>query len=76
VCLETDALAFSKSTGLDCRRIQFTPDTMASDIVVYSVYNKQNGKFEYLPGAVLNTQLMRIMSFYVDKKNVFCTKIA
>ncbi len=48
----TLALAFSKSMGLDCRRIQFTPDTMASDIVGYSVYNKQNGKFEYLPGAV------------------------
>ena len=44
--------------GLDCRRIQFTPDTMASDIVGYSVYNKQNGKFEYLYGAVFCNMLI------------------
>ncbi|OPX86444.1 MAG: ATPase family associated with various cellular activities (AAA) [Pelotomaculum sp. PtaB.Bin104] len=54
----TLALAFSKSMGLDCRRIQFTPDTMASDIVGYSVYNKQSGKFEYLPGAVFCNMLL------------------
>lgn len=54
----TLALAFSKSMGLDCRRIQFTPDTMASDIVGYSVYNKESGKSEYLPGAVFCNMLL------------------
>ena len=31
------ALAFSKALGLDCKRIQFTPDTMPSDVTGFSV---------------------------------------
>jgi len=46
------ALAFSKAMGLSYGRVQFTPDTMASDIVGFSVYNKTTGAFDYRPGAV------------------------
>lgn len=45
------AVAFSKAMSLDYRRVQFTYDTMASDIVGFSVYNKKNDSFEYKQGA-------------------------
>lgn len=48
----TLALAFSKSMGLSYKRVQFTPDTMASDVVGFSIYNKETGKFEFKKGAV------------------------
>ena len=37
----TMALAFAKSMGLATRRVQFTPDTMPSDIIGFSVYDKE-----------------------------------
>ncbi|MEQ8155869.1 MAG: MoxR family ATPase [Clostridiaceae bacterium] len=45
------AVAFSKAMSLDYRRVQFTYDTMASDIIGFSVYNKKNDSFEYKQGA-------------------------
>ncbi|MDO4962179.1 MAG: MoxR family ATPase [Eubacteriales bacterium] len=48
----TLAVAMSKVMGLDYKRIQFTPDTMPSDIVGFSVYNRETGQLEYKPGAV------------------------
>lgn len=33
----TMALAFSRALGLDTKRIQFTPDTMPSDIIGFSM---------------------------------------
>lgn len=47
----TLALAFSKVLGLSYKRVQFTPDTIPSDITGFSIYNKETGKFEYKPGA-------------------------
>jgi len=47
----TLALGFSRALGLSYKRIQFTPDTMPSDITGFSVYNKQTGGFDYKPGA-------------------------
>lgn len=47
------ALAFSRAMDLSCHRMQFTPDTMASDITGFSVYNRQKDSFEYKEGAVL-----------------------
>jgi MoxR-like ATPase len=47
----TLALGFSRALGLSYKRIQFTPDTMPSDITGFSIYNKQTGNFEYKPGA-------------------------
>ena len=47
----TMALAFAKVLGLDCSRVQFTPDVLPSDVTGYSVL--QQGKMVYQPGAVL-----------------------
>lgn len=47
----TLALGFSKALGLDYKRVQFTPDTMPSDITGFNVYNRNTDEFEYKPGA-------------------------
>lgn len=49
----TLALAFAKALGLDFKRMQFTPDTMPSDITGFTVYNKESGEFDYKPGAIV-----------------------
>lgn len=49
----TMAVAFSKALGLDYGRVQFTPDVLPSDVVGYSLYNKETGAMTYQPGAVL-----------------------
>lgn len=47
------ALAFSRALGLTCRRVQFTPDVMPSDLTGFTLYNKATGQMEYQPGALL-----------------------
>ena len=47
----TLALGFSKALGLKYKRVQFTPDTMPSDIVGFSIYDKESGELVYKPGA-------------------------
>lgn len=54
----TLALAFSKTMGLDYRRIQFTPEIMPADVVGFSVYSKDKEKLLYQPGAVLCNLLL------------------
>ena len=54
----TTALAFSRALGLQYGRIQFTPDVLPSDIVGFSIYNKDSGCFEYKSGVVSNTNLL------------------
>ena len=49
----TMALSFSKVLGLDCSRVQFTPDVLPSDVTGYSVLQQNTGKMIYQPGAVL-----------------------
>lgn len=49
----TMALSFSKILGLDCNRVQFTPDVLPSDVTGYSVLQQSTGKMIYQPGAVL-----------------------
>ena len=49
----TMAIAFSKALGLKYNRVQFTPDVMPSDITGFTLYNKEAGRMEYQPGAVL-----------------------
>jgi MoxR-like ATPase len=39
--------------NLDYGRMQFTPDVLPSDIVGYSMYNKEKGQMEYQKGTVL-----------------------
>lgn len=54
----TLAKAFSKALGFENKRIQFTPDTMPSDIVGMSIYNEQTNAFEYVEGAAIHCNLM------------------
>lgn len=49
----TMALAFSKALSLEQHRIQFTPDVLPSDVVGFSLYQKETGKMIYQPGAVM-----------------------
>ena len=49
----TMALAFSKALGLEYHRIQFTPDVLPSDIVGFSLYDRESGQMTYKPGAIL-----------------------
>lgn len=49
----TLALAFSKAMSLDCKRLQFTPDVLPSDILGFSIYNKDLDIFEYKQGAIM-----------------------
>ena len=49
----TLALAFAKTLGLTTRRVQFTSDTLPSDITGFSVYNRETGALDYKPGAII-----------------------
>jgi MoxR-like ATPase len=46
----TLAQALARSLHLDFHRIQFTSDTLPSDIIGISVYRQDSGAFEFLPG--------------------------
>ena len=52
----TMALAFSKALGLETKRVQFTPDTMPSDIIGFSL--PEQGRMVYQPGAVMTNLLL------------------
>ena len=54
----TLAVALSRTLGLNYHRIQFTPDVLPSDIIGFSVYNKDTGAFEYKSGVVNDTNLL------------------
>ena len=49
----TLALALAKSMGLDWKRVQFTPDILPSDLVGFSMYQKERDQFVYQAGAVM-----------------------
>lgn len=53
----TLAVAFSKALGLSNKRIQFTTDTLPSDITGFTMFNRQTNQFEYREGAA-NCQLL------------------
>lgn len=53
----TLAMAMGKATGLEFRRAQFTPDVMASDITGFTIYNKEENRFEYREG-LANTNIL------------------
>lgn len=48
----TLAKALARSFDLDCRRIQFTPDLLPSDVTGTSVYDRASGSFSFRPGPV------------------------
>ena len=54
----TLAKALAKVIDLSFGRIQFTPDTLPSDITGISIYNMQSGSFEYREGAVMKHVLL------------------
>lgn len=54
----TLALAFSKALGLDFKRIQFTSDSVPSDITGFSVFDKSQNKFVYQKGAAMTNLLL------------------
>lgn len=54
----TLASAFSKAMGLDCKRVQFTPDVMPSDLTGFSIYRREEEKFVYQPGSVFCNLLL------------------
>jgi len=49
-------LASTVATSVNCDfgRIQFTPDTLPSDVVGTEIYNMKNGEFEYRSGAIMH----------------------
>ena len=54
----TLAAALARAIGLDSRRIQFTPDVLPSDIVGFSIYDKDSGDFIYRPGVLNHANLV------------------
>ncbi|MBL8797664.1 MAG: MoxR family ATPase [Planctomycetia bacterium] len=52
------ARTVARLLGVDCKRIQFTPDLMPSDIVGTNVFNLQTSKFEFRPGPVFTDVLI------------------
>ncbi len=53
-------LAKTVAQTIDCgfTRIQFTPDTLPSDVTGLSIYNMQTGSFEYSKGAIVNNIIL------------------
>ena len=54
----TMALAFAKVLGLDTKRVQFTSDTLPSDIIGFSVYDRETASLQYKAGAVMTNLLL------------------
>ena len=47
----TLALAISKTLSLSCKRIQFTPDVLPTDVVGFNMYHKETDSFTFKKGA-------------------------
>ena len=54
----TLAVALSRAVGLNYKRVQFTPDVLPSDLVGFSMYDRQSGGFSYHPGALNDANLL------------------
>ena len=48
----TMAVAFSKALGLEYKRVQFTPDTLPSDITGFTTYDKSSNTLRFTKGAI------------------------
>lgn len=48
------ANTLAKTVDLSFGRIQFTPDTLPSDVVGVSIYNPKLGEFQYCEGAIMH----------------------
>ena len=54
----TLAKTLSKAVDLSFGRIQFTPDTLPSDVIGVEIYNTKTGDFEYREGAIMHQLLL------------------
>ncbi|MCJ7442397.1 MAG: AAA family ATPase, partial [Thermoanaerobaculaceae bacterium] len=54
----TLAQALSRSLNLVFSRIQFTSDTLPSDVIGVSLWRAERGEFEFLPGPVFTNVLL------------------
>lgn len=54
----TLAKTLSKAMALENKRIQFTPDTMPSDIVGFSIYDQNSVNMKFVPGPVFTNILL------------------
>ncbi|ARK20362.1 AAA family ATPase [Sporosarcina ureae] len=54
----TLAKAFSRVVGLDSNRIQFTPDVVASDVIGFTMFDKEKNEFVFKEGAVMCNLLL------------------
>jgi MoxR-like ATPase len=52
------ARTLARLLALDCKRVQFTPDLMPSDILGTNVFNLQNSQFEFRAGPVFTDLLV------------------
>jgi len=52
------ASSLASATGLDFKRIQFTPDLMPSDVTGSSLYDQRSGEFHFQPGPVFTNLLL------------------
>ncbi len=48
----TLAVALSRALGIGYKRMQFTPDVLPSDILGFSMYDREQNDFTFKPGAV------------------------
>lgn len=53
-------LARTLAKAVDCSfaRIQFTPDTLPTDVIGLSVYNMKTGEFEFKQGAIMHQMIL------------------
>jgi MoxR-like ATPase len=54
----TLAKALARSFDLVCRRVQFTPDLLPSDVTGTTIYDRASGRFEFRPGPVFANVLI------------------
>jgi MoxR-like ATPase len=52
------ARTLARLLALDCKRVQFTPDLMPSDVLGTNVFNLQSSKFEFRSGPVFTDILV------------------
>ncbi|MBR2674766.1 MAG: MoxR family ATPase [Mogibacterium sp.] len=52
------AVALGKTLGMKYNRIQFTPDILPSDIVGFSIFNRDSENLVYVPGIINDTNLL------------------
>lgn len=52
------ARALAKSIGCDCKRVQFTPDLLPSDLTGINYYNQKQNEFIFRPGPVFTNILI------------------